>query len=134
MSIYFKNRSLQNPLYKNEDYRRQQRQFITVLRSRTDSFSLKVCELDMQKGETRRREMAHISIDLRDVSNIIVACSESGLRTSLHELFKVWSRSPEADWHAIDEEIVVFNLEEFLGECHDILTVKFDEEWKKLGA
>lgn len=133
MSIYFSNRTFRDPHYQNPEYLRQQRTFINLLKNRTDQFALKVGELELEGKDGRLKETASILIDLRDVSNTIVTFSNSQIQTSVHELFEIWSLNPDADCHIIQEELKVYNLEEFLGECHDILTVRFANEWKKTG-
>ncbi|MFW7379984.1 MAG: hypothetical protein ACOH5I_14315 [Oligoflexus sp.] len=133
MSIYFANRSLQDPQYQNEDYLKQQRQFITILKSRADVFSLRVGEVEIEDKEGRKKETGFICIDLRDVSRITVNFPSAQINACVHDLFEIWSQNPEADFHLVHDELKAYNLEEFLGQCHDILTVKFDEDWKRSG-
>lgn len=131
MSIYFKNRSPGDPLYNNEDYRNQQKQFISVLRSRTNSFSLKVGELELLDTDGSVLQPVYLNIDLRNVRKVTVSLPNSSFRGCLHELFELWSENPDAPVHMLPNEMEVQNLTEILGRCHDILTVKFEDEWKR---
>ncbi len=131
MSIYFRNRSPRDPLYQNEDYRRQQKQFITVLKGRTDSFSLKVGDLRLTDASGNVVEPAFLNIDLRDVKRVTVSLPNARFNSCLHELFEVWSQDPEAHQHVVRGDIEIDNLEEILAACYDILTVKFDQEWMR---
>lgn len=129
MSIYFQNRSPRDPLYQNEDYRKQQKQFITVLRTRTNSFSLKVGHLNLTDAQGNAIEPAFLNIDLRDVRRVTVSLPNARFRSCLHELFEVWSQNPEAHRHIVHEHVEIRNLEEILAACYDILTVKFEQDW-----
>jgi len=133
MSIYFSNRSLTDPHYQNADYLSQQRQFITILKSRANSFSLKVGEVEVEGKDGRQKEIGSICIDLRDVSKVTVNFPDSQINACVHDLFEIWSQAPQADFHLVNEDLKAYNLSEFLGHCHDILTVKFEDEWKRTG-
>ncbi|SMF28719.1 hypothetical protein [Pseudobacteriovorax antillogorgiicola] len=133
MSIYFRNRELSEPLYKNKDYLTQQSQFITILRMKTSSFSMKVGTLHIHRNAGKREELGYLHIDLKDLKNVKVGFPDTGERICIHELFKVWSANREAEMHTLPTGYRTCNLEEFLGTAHDILTVKFRDDWKRAG-
>ena len=130
MSIYFHDREFDEPLYRNQDYLMQQSQFITILKMKTNSFSMKVGNLNIHKEDGKSEELGYLHIDLKNLTNVKIGLPNTGEKVCLHELFKVWSQNPEAETHILPTGYRTCNLEEFLGEAHDILTVKFRDAWK----
>ncbi len=130
MDIYFANREFNDPMYKNQDYLNQQAQFISVLRMKTNNFSIRGGELHLEKNGVIYKEVGYLHIELRNVKSVTVCIPKLGINYSLHELFRIWNKNRDADKYELPGGFLSDNLVDFLGNCHDILTVKFQDEWK----
>ena len=130
MSIYFEGRVLEDPNYQNEDYLNQQEQFINILKMKTSSLSIKVGEIKLEFQDKSIFANAFIHIDLDNVQSVTVSVPSTDFRYSVHELFRIRSQDPKMEHHELGGGYKCTNLTEFLGWCHDILTVKFRDEWK----